>query len=87
MSEGFDKLKAVVDMSSMGEDARIKYTGNFVMQNRQSAWMLTDDEKDKPERYRRKMAKWFPLLKLGEIKRAFPSKGCAGFTVHPPEQN
>lgn len=74
------------DISKLPEDDRIKLIGNLVMGKRLSTWCLTDDEPDKPERYRRKMKQWFPLLVLGEeIRRNFPGKGCAGFTVKPPE--
>lgn len=76
------------DISKWPEDKRIKFIGNLVMESRKSAWCLTDDEPDKPERYRRKMHNWFPLLVLGEeIKRGFPGPGCAGFTVNPPAFN
>lgn len=74
-----------VDMSRMSEDERIDFIGALVMQQRISTWCLTDDEPDKPERYRAKLHTRFPLLILGtEIKRSFPAKGVAGFTVNPP---
>lgn len=78
-------MTAFVDISKMSENQRIKYTGNFVTESGNSAWCMTDGEPGKPERYKKKMGEWFPLLKLGEIKRSFPAAGCAGFTVHRPE--
>ena len=49
---------------------------------------MTDDEPKKPERYKKKLRERFPLLILGdEIKRNFPTEGCAGFKVYPPVQN
>lgn len=79
---------AVVDLHKLTEDERIAFQGNFVMLNRISTWVLTDDEPGKPERYQAKMKKAFPLLVVGEeIRRSFPSKGCAGFTVKPPPHN
>lgn len=74
-----------VDMSRLSEDERIDVIGNFVMEGRVATWCLTDDEPGKPERYRTKLHTRFPLLILGtEIKRSFPTKGVAGFTVNPP---
>lgn len=73
------------DMSKLSEDERISFIGRIVTEKRLSTWCLTDDETDKPERYRRKLRERFPSLICGEeIRRNFPAKGCAGFTVHPP---
>lgn len=80
-------MDAMLDLSKLSEDQRIKAIGNFVMESRKSTWCITDDEPDKPERYKRKMKKQFPFLVLGEIKHRFPGKGAAGFTVYPPVQN
>lgn len=78
-------MTAFVDIAKLPEDDRIRLIGNLVMNERQSAWCLTDDEKGKPERYKKKMHEWFPLLRLDEtITRNFPGKGCAGFKVYPP---
>lgn len=78
-------MTAYVDISKLPENQRIKAIGKLVTNTRQSAWCLTDDEPGKIERYKKKMTEWFPELKLGEIKRAFPAEGCGGFTVHPSE--
>lgn len=81
------KETVFVDIAKLSEDERIELAGRMAMQERKSSWLLTDDVPGKPERYREKLRLRYPLLRIGEIKRSFPVKGSAGFSVYPPQEN
>lgn len=78
-------MEAYTNLANLSEDDRIRVIGEFVMKTRKASWCITDSKpKDKVERYKDKMHKWFPLLVLGDIKRNMPFKQVSTFEVKPP---
>lgn len=80
----FEGAKAYADIANSDEDERIKIIGEYVMTQRNTARVVTDDvPPEKAERYQRKLRERFPGIVLGPI---MPTgvKGSVFFNAGPP---
>ena len=79
------KKPVFADLADLDEDTRIKAVGKMAMKNPgKIVGMITDDEPDKPERYIRKLKKWFKDIVVIDNTKG-PAAGMVTIRVRAPE--
>ncbi|MGC2234290.1 MAG: hypothetical protein WBA09_22505 [Candidatus Acidiferrum sp.] len=76
-------MPAFVDIADEDEDRRIEMIGHQVMAHKRVVSFITDDEKDKAERYIRKLEEKFPGIRVIERGRG-PVDKTVWVKVGPP---